>query len=215
MRARGRGAAACLVAALALTACGEQTGSTGTGASPAASSPAAPPTRSPKRPAVRVPGTDEEVQPTCRPGDPVAIGRSIVEAALGHRYLALTARSCTDRPVLLQQPRITGSNRLRTRDLAMRPSSTTRPGGAFTLRPGDTAMAGIEWLAQPRLGWVHSLEVTTGEGDRADVLRFTDLDLRPATRLRYHPGRRARPRSSEPPAQVCSSGTTASGSDVG
>lgn len=43
-----------------------------------------------------VDGFPEPTEPDCSVGTPLAVGFSIVDAALGHRYLMLTVRNCTD-----------------------------------------------------------------------------------------------------------------------
>lgn len=126
----------------------------------------------------------------CRAGDSVAVGRSPVDSGLGHRYLRIDVRNCTSRSLTLERPvltGLTGGGRSSVLRLAVTPVAD-RSDEPFVLARGDTASAGVEWLAEPRGRRVVEMTVATGaQGDRADLVRLSALEIRLVTRLDYYP----------------------------
>ncbi|MGB3763585.1 MAG: DUF4232 domain-containing protein [Ornithinimicrobium sp.] len=132
---------------------------------------------------------DRAIAPTCKTGDPLAVGRSAIDAALGHRYLRVEVRNCTKRPVDLTKPTITGTTATGdtgTIRLTLTPVAN-RPERPFALAPGATAYAGMEWLVEPRSGRLQELHVAAASVDVQDPVPVDDLEMRLSTRLDYFP----------------------------
>lgn len=129
---------------------------------------------------------DKPVPATCRDGGPIGVGRGVVEAATGHRYLQIVVRNCSDEPVQLRRPELASGDtgkplNLTTNPLALEPDSRVR------LAPGKELSFGIEWLAAPRGQWIGSMLVDVADGVRPSRLALPSADIRQDTKLTYHP----------------------------
>ncbi len=132
---------------------------------------------------------ERTVPPKCRGRDPLAVGRAPIESGLGHRYLRIDVRNCSSRPLQLDRPMLTGTTGAgRTSALRLAPTPVAnRAEGSFTLGPGDTAHAGVEWLAEPRHRRIRELRVTAANSDTPDPIPIEELEMRLSTRLDYYP----------------------------
>lgn len=135
------------------------------------------------------PEPPRSVPARCRAGDPIAVGRGPVEAALGSRYLLIRVRSCSREPVSLDRPVVTGvTGTDRTGTLRLTPTPVAdRPDRPFTLAPGETVWAGLRWLAEPRTAAVRQLRISATAADEPDVVPLDVPGLRLGTRLDYYP----------------------------
>lgn len=177
-----------LSSVLALTGCGASRlsgGEAGLDDGQSVTVPASP-TNTPPRP---TDSQERTVPPKCREGDPLAVGRAPLDAGLGHRYLRIDVRNCTSRPLDLDRPvltGVTGSDRAGLLRLIPTPVAN-RPEEPFILGAGETASAGLEWLAEPRSRRVQALEVTAAHGDTPDPVPLDVLEMRLSTRVDYYP----------------------------
>ncbi len=173
---------------LALTGCGESHPSDGSEAAEDRQSvtvPTSPTTMTSRRPDSQ----ERTLPPKCREGDPLAVGRAPLDPGLGHRYLRIDVRNCTSGPLDLDRPIITGvTGTGRTGTLRLIPTPVAnRPEEPFTLAPGDTAHAGVEWLAEPRTRRIQELRVAATNGDIPDLVPLEVLEMRLSTSLDYYP----------------------------
>ncbi len=136
------------------------------------------------------PNSQEQVlPPPCRDGDMLSVGRSAVDAATGSRYLRIDVLNCTTRPLALDRPTITGPSDTGTQErISLEPTPVAnRSETEFTLAPGATASAGLEWLAVPREASLPELTIAASNDDRADSLPFDTLEMSPDSGLDYYP----------------------------
>lgn len=169
---------------LAAAGCGGERPSAGTEGGQGVAVPSSPTTS----PSVPPTSQQQTLPPKCRDGDPLTIGRAPVDAAAGHRYLRIDVRNCTPRPVALDRPSLTGvTDSQTTGRLRLTPTPVAgRPEEPFTLGPGETASAGLEWLAEPREGRLQKLRVAAATDDIADTVPFDVLEMNLSTQLDYY-----------------------------
>lgn len=173
---------------LTVTACGDRSvGKGGPGEWPDLAPPA--PTSLTTEPTHSPDSQERALTGNCRAGDPLAVGRSAVDAGVGHRYLRVDVHNCTSEPISLDRPTVTGVSSTGTmKRLRLTPTPVAnRDEAPFTLNPGETASAGLEWLAEPPEGRLQELRLSAATGDIPTSVLFDVLEMAPTSHLDYYP----------------------------